>query len=84
MSTNITAEHRRAFDALASGQYSNFALVSTTFEGEPTAAIAVVTEDGDEFVITPIAVFLTGDMFARLTDPGEGLDEPPAQELIIV
>ena len=43
MTTNITDEHRRAFAALTSGRYENFALVSCFCPGEPAAAIATVT-----------------------------------------
>ena len=41
--TNITEEHRRAFDALTSGRFDNFCLVSCFVDGEATAAIAAVT-----------------------------------------
>ena len=70
MTTNITEEHKRLFEALTSGEYDNFALVHTTFDGEPTAAIATVNEDGDGYILTPVLVFVTGAMFGRLTDPG--------------
>ena len=36
MPTNITEEHKRAFDALKSGRYDNFCLFSCYVEGEPT------------------------------------------------
>jgi hypothetical protein len=73
MATNITPEHRRLFDALIGGECGNFALISTTFDGEPTAAIAAVTRDGADYVISPVAVLLTDSMFDRMTDPSEGL-----------
>ena len=64
--TNITAEHRRAFDALTSGRYENFCLFSCTSDGQPAAAIAAVTapppaENGadPELVITPMFVSVT-------------------------
>ena len=43
MTTNITDEHRRAFEALTSSRYENFALVSCFSAGKPVAAIATVT-----------------------------------------
>ena len=43
MATNITEEHRRAFDALKSGRYDNFCLFSCYVDGEPAAAIAAVS-----------------------------------------
>ena len=35
MTTNITEEHRRAFQALTSGEHGNFALFSVFDDGEP-------------------------------------------------
>ena len=73
MTTSITHEHRRAFEALTSGHYENFALVSCFCAGKPAAAIATVTahlagEDGgeDEYLITPLFVSVAPGM--RLTD----------------
>ena len=37
--TNITAEHRASFEALASGDYGNFGLFSCFLNGEPATAI---------------------------------------------
>ena len=64
MTTNITHEHRRAFETLTSGRYENFALMSCFCGGKPTAAIATVVtvhpvrQDGDEdeHLITPLFV----------------------------
>ena len=71
--TNITADHRRAFEALTSGQFQNFCLVSCFVDGEPTAAIATVNvslpaEEGGEpdYLISPLFVCPTDVM--TLTD----------------
>ncbi len=64
--TNITPEHRASFEALASGDYSNFALFSCFVNGEPAAAIVAVNRDGEEFTITPLFVSVTASL--RLTD----------------
>lgn len=69
MATNITEAHRDVFNALTSGEYDNFALVSTIFDGEPTATIATVTLDEGEYLVTPVAVLVTPAMFDRLTGP---------------
>jgi hypothetical protein len=66
MSTNITTDHRRAFEALTSGQYGNFAIFSCFVNGEPAAAIVTVNEDGPGYVITPLFVSVTPRM--TLTD----------------
>lgn len=67
MSTNITAEHRAAFEALTSGEFSNFALFSCFVNGAPAAAITAVNyQDGGAYVITPLFVSITDGMV--LTD----------------
>ena len=69
MTTNITDEHRRAFEALTSGRYENFALVFCFCAGEPAAAIASVTvhpAGEDEYLITPLFVPVVPGI--RLTD----------------
>jgi hypothetical protein len=42
MTTNITADHCAAFEALTSGDYANFALFSCFVNGEPAAAIVAI------------------------------------------
>lgn len=69
---SLTDEQKEVFEAIKGA--ANIALVSTTFNGEPTAAIAAVTMDGEDYVITPLAVLVTDSMMANLTDPSEGLD----------
>ena len=65
--TNITQEHRQVFNALTSGEYSNFALFSCFVNGEPASAIVSVNKPGaDEYQITPIFVSVTPGM--RLID----------------
>ena len=73
MTTNITEDHRRTFEALTSGEASNFCLFSCFLSGQPAAAIAAVTvcppsEEGDqpEYVISPLFISMTDDMV--LTD----------------
>ena len=53
MTTNITEDHRRAFEALTGGEAGNFCLFSCFLLGRPAAAIAAVTvcpptEEGGE------------------------------------
>ncbi len=71
--TNITEEHRRAFEALTSGRFDNFCLVSCFVDGEATSAIATVNaappaqDGGDpEYLISPLFVCPTPAM--TLTD----------------
>lgn len=44
MTTNITEEHRRAFETLTSGDYGNFALFPIFVDGAPGAAIVAVNK----------------------------------------
>ena len=44
MSTNITDQHREAFEALTSGEHDNFALFSCFVGGEPASAIVAVNQ----------------------------------------
>ena len=68
--TNITEEHRRAFEALKSGAYDSFALFSCFVDGSPAAAIVTIqppgTDGEDEYVIHPLFVSITSEMI--LTD----------------
>ena len=66
MTTNITADHRAAFEAFVSGDYRNFALFSCFVNGEPAAAIVAVNQDGDNYNITPLFVRVTPSL--TLTD----------------
>jgi hypothetical protein len=66
MTTNITADHRAAFEALTSGGFANFALFSCFVNGEPAAAIVAVNRDGDGYAITPLFVSVTPSL--TLTD----------------
>ena len=76
MTTNITADHRAAFEALVSGDYANFALFSCFVNGEPAAAIVAVNQDGDEYAITPLFVSVTPSL--TLTDhDGQSASEAP-------
>ncbi len=77
MTTNITDEHRAAFEALTSGAYSNFALFSCFVAGEPAAAIVAVNRDGEDYTIRPLFVAVTPGMV--LTDH-DGRPCEPLQE----
>jgi hypothetical protein len=76
MTTNITADHRAAFEALVSGDYANFALFSCFVNGEPAAAIVAVNRDGDGYAVTPLFVSITPSL--ALTDhDGQPASEAP-------
>lgn len=62
MTTNITPEIVAQFEALASGRFDNFALMSCFVNGEPTAAICAVNGSGDDIQISPMFVAITPGM----------------------
>jgi hypothetical protein len=66
VTTNITARHREAFEALRDGSIENIALFSCFVDGQPAAAIVAITGQGDDYEITPLFVSVTDAM--RLTD----------------
>ncbi len=76
--TNITAEHKAAFEALSSGDFGNFALFSCYVNGEPAAAIVAVTRDGEEYIISPLFVSVTASL--QVTDHDGHPCQPPQQE----
>ena len=77
MTTNITADHRAAFEALVSGDYANFALFSCFVNGEPAAAIAAVNRDGGEYAITPLFVSDTPSLSLTEHDGQFASEAPP-------
>jgi hypothetical protein len=66
MTTNITSAHKAAFEALTSGEYDNFALLSCFVNGDPATAIVAVHRDAEEYLLTPLFVSVTEAM--RLAD----------------
>jgi hypothetical protein len=66
--TNITPVHQKMFNAITSGDYSNFALFSCFVNGEPAAAIVAISQDehSENMLIEPLFVSITDDMI--LTD----------------
>jgi hypothetical protein len=77
MTTNITAHHRAAFEALVSGDYANFALFSCFVNGEPAAAIVAVNRDGDGYAITPLFVSVTASLTLTDHDRQFASEAPP-------
>jgi hypothetical protein len=77
MTTNITADHRAAFEAITSGDYANFALFSCFVNGEPATAIVAVNRDGDEYAITPLFVSVAPSLTLTDHDGRSASEAPP-------
>lgn len=76
----LTSQETERFEALTSGKYDNFALVSSEFMGEPVAVIASVTREEDgQYKVLALYVAVNDAIFARLTDPATELDPEAAQ-----
>lgn len=70
--TNITDEHRKAFDALRSPDYTNFGLFSCFLNGEPTCAIIAINQGEDGlFQLSPLFVAVTPSMVLKDHDGAE-------------
>jgi hypothetical protein len=77
MTTNITDDHRAAFEALVSGDYANFALFSCFVNGEPATAIAAVNRDGGQYIIRPLFVSVTPSLVLTDHDGQIASEAPP-------
>jgi hypothetical protein len=51
MTTNITAAHRKAFEALRDSAFQNFAIFSCFVDGKPVAAIVSINQEGGDYII---------------------------------
>lgn len=79
MSTNLTPEMQETFGAIVSGE--GIALFSGFLDGQPVGVIVQVskTEGDPDYWIEPLAVMVTPEISARLTDhsgasPQEGAE----------
>ena len=73
MSRPLTSQERETFHAIQDA--SNIALIQTKFDGEDTAVIVAINEEGGEFLVTPLAVLVTDAVMARLSDPTSDLGD---------
>jgi hypothetical protein len=58
------------FKSLTSGEFSNFALIEGEFRGMRAAFVACVNRDGQDFLITPLAVLLRDEDLEHCLGPG--------------
>ena len=62
------------FEGLTSGRFVNFALVEGSFLGRCAVFVSSINRDGDEYLITPLAVLLRkADLKHCLGPQGESL-----------
>ena len=69
----VSEKSKEVFEALRDPEYGNFALVSTEIEGIETDCTSAITREGDEYLITPLAVMVNDVLFPKLANPGGDL-----------
>ena len=73
----LTEEQSEMFHAITSGEYDNFVLVSTEFQGQDVAVIAAYEESEDDIVLAPLAILIDSEneafFMSNLEDPTVGL-----------
>ena len=73
MLKSITQEEAKNFRDLISGQFHNFVLLATEFDGIDTCVIASLNGTKGDYVTTPLAVLVNRDIFGKLKSPGAEL-----------
>ena len=78
--TNITDDDKEAFAAIRDPAFSNIALFSAFWDGQPCAVIVAINqnEHTGEMDITPMALMLTNEMTKHLSDHDGKHPGPPA------
>ena len=68
---NIMPEETKKYRHIISGQFSNFVLLSTEFEGIETAVIAALNGTKGNYVTEPLAVLVNKEILKKLKNPGD-------------
>jgi hypothetical protein len=65
----VSEEDRARFAEIQEGE--GLALLSVTFDGEPTSAIVSISqvEEGGDYFLAPLAILVTPAMVERIRDP---------------
>ena len=70
---DIMPEETKKYRHIISGQFSNFVLLSTEFEGVETSVIASLNGKKGDYVTNPLAVLVNKEIFKKLKSPGSNL-----------
>lgn len=60
---------KETFEALTSGKYTNFVIMSVTHENKPNWCICTVNKEGKEYSIKPLFLFVDEELSQKLKDP---------------
>lgn len=62
----LTEEEKNTFDLITGADCPQLALISTELDGIETSCISLVSQDGQEFMIQPLAVIVNNEIFSKL------------------
>ena len=69
----LTPEEVKLYRNIISGQFQNFVLLSTEFDGVETGIISALNGTEGDYKTTPLAVLVNKEVFKKLKSPGEKL-----------
>ena len=72
----ITDADSATFEAVTSGQYGNFALLSCQLDGDPVTVVCALVSAGGTVDVHPLYIAVTDALFGRLTPPIEPEEVP--------
>ena len=67
---DIMPEETKKYRHIISGQFSNFVLLATEFEGIDTAVIAALNGEPGSYITEPLAVLVNKEILRKLKNPG--------------
>jgi len=70
---NLTPQEVKLYRDLISGQFQNFVLLATEFDGIETGVIASLNGTEGDYVTKPLAVLMNKELFKKLKSPGSHL-----------
>jgi len=69
----LTPEEVKLYRNIISGQFQNFVLLSTEFDGVETGIISALNGTEGDYETTPLAVLVNKAVFKKLKSPGTKL-----------
>jgi len=70
---DLTPEEVKLYRDIISGQFQNFVLLATEFDGVETGVIASLNGTEGDYGTKPLAILVNKDLFKKLTSPGAQL-----------
>ena len=69
----LTPTEVKLYRDIISGQFQNFVLLATEFEGVETGVIASLSGEEGNYTTKPLAILVNKDIFKKLKSPGAKL-----------